>query len=53
MFGQMPPSLTEEDERSFVIVNPEECEVKGDRNEIFKKLEQDLINQIRVKTSYN
>ncbi|XP_060077297.1 coiled-coil and C2 domain-containing protein 1-like isoform X2 [Ylistrum balloti] len=46
--SQMPPSLTEEDERSFVMVSADECEVKGDRNEIFKKLEQDLINQIRM-----
>lgn len=49
--SQMPPSLTEEDERSFVMVNEDECEVKGDRTEIFKKLEQDLINQIRMSAS--
>ncbi|OWF41938.1 Coiled-coil and C2 domain-containing protein 1-like [Mizuhopecten yessoensis] len=49
--SQIPPSLTEDDERSFVMVNADECEVKGDRNEIFKKLEQDLINQIRMSAS--
>ena len=45
----MPPSLTTEDNNpSFVIVSQEDCELSGDREEVFQKLEQDLVSQIRV-----
>lgn len=45
----MPPSLdTDEDNPSFVMVSREDCELSGDREEVFEKLKQDLIAQIRV-----
>lgn len=47
-FLQVPPSLSEDTEPSFVVVSAEDCEISGDRDEVFKKLEQALIQQIRV-----
>lgn len=45
----MPPPLdSEEDNPSFVMVSKEDCELSGDREEVFEKLKQDLISQIRV-----
>ncbi|KAJ8305464.1 hypothetical protein KUTeg_016009 [Tegillarca granosa] len=46
--SQVPPSLAEDTEPSFVIVNAADCEISGDRDEVFKKLEQALIQQIRT-----
>lgn len=45
---QIPPSLDEGEETSFVMVQKEDVELSGDRTEVYQKLEQDLINQIRV-----
>lgn len=47
-FFQIPPSLDEGEETSFVMVQKEDVELSGDRTEVYQKLEQDLINQIRV-----
>jgi len=45
----VPPSLeTDDDNPSFVTVSREDCELSGDREEVFEKLKQDLIAQIRV-----
>ncbi|KAL4236983.1 Coiled-coil and C2 domain-containing protein 1A [Mactra antiquata] len=49
---QVPPSLaTEEDNPNFVMVSREDCELSGDREEVFAKIEQDLISQIRTCTA--
>lgn len=46
---QVPPSLSTEDNNpSFVIVSQEDCELSGDREEVFQKLETDLVSQIRT-----
>ncbi|KAK3090097.1 hypothetical protein FSP39_009170 [Pinctada imbricata] len=46
--SKIPPSLEEEAEPSTVLVDKAEVELSGDRTEVFKKLEQDLIKQIRT-----
>ncbi|XP_063404578.1 coiled-coil and C2 domain-containing protein 1-like isoform X3 [Mytilus trossulus] len=46
--SQIPPSMVEDHETSTVSVSREDCELSGDRTEVFKKLEQDLIQQIRT-----
>ncbi|XP_071161818.1 coiled-coil and C2 domain-containing protein 1-like isoform X4 [Mytilus edulis] len=46
--SQIPPSMVEDHETSTVSVSREDCELSGDRTEVFKKLEQDLITQIRT-----
>lgn len=46
--SQIPPSLDEGEETSFVMVQKEDVELSGDRTEVYQKLEQDLINQIRI-----
>ncbi|XP_052776019.1 coiled-coil and C2 domain-containing protein 1-like isoform X2 [Mya arenaria] len=46
---QVPPSLEGEDDNpSFVMVSREDCELSGDRDQVFEKIEQDLIAQIRT-----
>ena len=45
---QIPPSLDDGEETAFVMVQKEDVELSGDRTEVYKKLEQDLISQIRV-----
>ena len=34
------------------MVSQEDCELSGDREEVFQKLEQDIISQIRVTNSF-
>ena len=47
---QVPPPLDSEDnDPSFVMVSREDCELSGDREEVFEKIKQDLIAQIRVR----
>lgn len=46
--SQIPPSLVDDHETSTVSVSREDIELSGDRNEVFQKLEQDLIQQIRT-----
>ncbi|XP_061182028.1 coiled-coil and C2 domain-containing protein 1-like [Saccostrea echinata] len=46
--SQIPPSLDEGDDPSFVMVQKEDVELSGDRTEVYQKLEQDLINQIGI-----
>ncbi|KAL5022471.1 hypothetical protein ScPMuIL_001626 [Solemya velum] len=52
--AQIPPSLNaKENETAFVVVTPDEVQITGDRDEVFKKLEQDLIQQIRTCATNN
>lgn len=46
--SQIPPSMVDDHETSTVSVSREDCELSGDRTEVFQKLEQDLIQQIRT-----
>ncbi|XP_078317784.1 coiled-coil and C2 domain-containing protein 1-like isoform X2 [Crassostrea virginica] len=46
--SQIPPSLDDGEETAFVMVQKEDVELSGDRTEVYKKLEQDLISQIRT-----
>ncbi|CAG5121470.1 unnamed protein product [Candidula unifasciata] len=47
--SQVPPSpLESEDADKFVVVSAEDCEPTGDREEVFKTLQEDLVRQIRI-----
>ncbi|XP_048761328.1 coiled-coil and C2 domain-containing protein 1-like isoform X2 [Ostrea edulis] len=46
--SQIPPSLDEGEDTSFVMVQKGDVQLSGDRTEVYQKLEQDLINQIRI-----
>ncbi|GAB1606435.1 coiled-coil and C2 domain-containing protein 1-like [Argonauta hians] len=44
-----PPLITDKDrEEKFVFVNPEDCTLSGDREEVFKKLQESLVSQIQM-----
>ena len=47
---QVPPPLNMDDdyEDKFVFVNPEDCEISGDRDEVYQKLQESLVSQIQV-----
>merc|ERR1712012_1010772 len=44
----VPPQLQVKTDMDFEIVSREECSVVGDREEMFSKLEQDLISQVKM-----
>ena len=48
--NKVPPSPVEDEDvgDKFVIMSSEDCEPCGDRETVFKKLEQDLNSQILV-----
>ncbi|XP_035827871.1 coiled-coil and C2 domain-containing protein 1-like isoform X2 [Aplysia californica] len=48
--SQVPPSPfnSDESEDKFVVVSVEDCQPTGDREEVYKSLQQDLVRQIRV-----
>ncbi|XP_064604188.1 coiled-coil and C2 domain-containing protein 1-like isoform X2 [Liolophura sinensis] len=52
--AQVPPPPPKPDEEdSFMIVAPEDCEPGADRDEMYKKLEQALIQQVRTCATNN
>lgn len=40
--------MDEDYEDKFVFVNPEDCEISGDRDEVYQKLQESLVSQIQV-----
>ncbi|XP_014774893.1 coiled-coil and C2 domain-containing protein 1-like [Octopus bimaculoides] len=49
-----PPLISDEDrEEKFVFVNPEDCTLSGDREEVFKKLKDSLVSQIQMCSTNN
>ncbi|XP_055885542.1 coiled-coil and C2 domain-containing protein 1-like isoform X1 [Biomphalaria glabrata] len=48
--SQVPPSPAgiDDGEDKFVVVSAEDCEPTGDRDEVFKNLQADLVRQIRI-----
>ena len=52
---QVPPSPLGADdaEDKFVVVSAEDCKPTGDREEVFKNLQADLLRQIRVSRNFN
>jgi len=44
----VPPQMQVKTNMDFEIVSREECEVVGDREEMYSKLEQDLISQVKM-----
>ncbi|CAE1174113.1 CC2D1 [Acanthosepion pharaonis] len=47
---KVPPPLNmdEDYEDKFVFVNPEDCEISGDRDEVYQKLQESLVSQIQM-----
>lgn len=47
---KVPPPLNVDDdyENKFVFVNPEDCEISGDRDEVYQKLQESLVSQIQM-----
>eukprot|EP00092_Neocalanus_flemingeri_P009112 GFUD01009812.1.p1 GENE.GFUD01009812.1~~GFUD01009812.1.p1 ORF type:complete len:808 (-),score=274.71 GFUD01009812.1:294-2717(-) len=44
----VPPQMQVKTNMDFEIVSKEECTMTGDREEMFSKLEQDIINQVKM-----
>jgi len=44
----VPPQMQVKTNMDFEIVSKEECTVTGDREEMFSKLEQDIISQVKM-----
>jgi len=44
----VPPQMQVKTNMDFEIVSREECEVSGDREEMYSKLEHDLISQVKM-----
>jgi len=44
----VPPQMQVKTNMDFEIVSKEECNVTGDREEMFSKLEQDIISQVKM-----
>jgi len=44
----VPPQMQVKTNMDFEIVQREECDVSGDREEMFSKLEQDIISQVKM-----
>lgn len=49
---QIPPSLSDpDDDDKFALVDDDDSILTGDRDEVYKKLQADMIQQIRVSDS--
>jgi len=44
----VPPQMQVKTNMDFEIVSKEECNITGDREEMFSKLEQDIISQVKM-----
>jgi len=44
----VPPQMQVKTNMDFEIVSKEECNITGDRDEMFSKLEQDIISQVKM-----